>query len=175
MPIKYSLPEIERRWLVDVANVARLDDVPFQLIEDRYLVGTHLRLRKIVTANQQGVFKLGKKYGKTSDVSQPITNLYIDAQEYTTLAKLDAVVASKRRYSLQGGSLDVYVAPNAGFAVFEVEFASEEVAKHYTPPGFVGEEITGDTRYSGYALTKPWRLGDPAPTMVQNVTGEETH
>ncbi len=155
MPIKYSLPEIERRWLMDIANVARLDDVPFQLIEDRYLVGTHLRLRKIVTADKQMAFKLGKKYDKTSEVSQPITNLYIDAQEYATLARLDAAVATKRRYSIQGGSLDVYVAPNAGFAVFEVEFVTEDAAKHYMPPGFVGEEITGDTRYSGYALTKP--------------------
>ena len=154
MPIKYSIPEIERRWLVNLADVAQLEAMPFQLIEDRYLAETHLRLRKIVMADQQIVFKLGKKYGKTSEVSQPITNLYIDAQEYATLAKLDAAVATKRRYSVQGGSLDVYVEPNAGFAVFEVEFVTEEAAKDYAPPVFVGEEITTSSHYSGYALAR---------------------
>ena len=43
---KYSLLEIERRWLVDLDKVD-LAAAPYREIEDLYIAGSRLRLRKI--------------------------------------------------------------------------------------------------------------------------------
>lgn len=152
MTIKYAIPEIERRWRVNLAQVGPLDALSLQFIEDRYITGTRLRLRKMAAPNGDVVYKLCKKYGKTSALSQPITNLYLDEAEYALLCQLEGVVLKKRRYELCGGSLDVFVEPSTSFAVFEREFATEQAAQAYAPPDFVGEEITDDDRYSGYML-----------------------
>ena len=58
----------------------------------------------------------------------------------------------KRRYATGGGLLDLYTSPHAGLAVFEVSFESEAIATGYTPPNFVRDEVTQETRYSGASL-----------------------
>ncbi|MBX3452340.1 MAG: hypothetical protein KF777_22480 [Planctomycetaceae bacterium] len=148
---KYSLPEIERRWLVAPNELSMLEGQPYREIEDLYVDGTQLRLRKISSANGEVVFKFCKKYGKRSPLSQPITNLYLSKEEYHTLAQLSGKVARKRRYSIAGGSVDVYEGTPV-IAVFEIEFASEQDAKRYQPPSFVSDEITRDESYSGAAI-----------------------
>jgi adenylate cyclase len=65
---------------------------------------------------------------------------------------LPALISRKRRQSVLGGALDVYVLPNPGLRVFEVEFSSPETAAAYTPPNGVGNEITNEPTLTGYAL-----------------------
>jgi hypothetical protein len=101
------------------------------------------------------VFKLGKKYGKRTAFAEPMTNLYLTECEYSRFADMAGHRARKRRYSVSGGSLDIYLEPHAGLAVFEVEFADERTASEFTPPPFVVREITNDTAFSGAALAEP--------------------
>ncbi len=132
---KYSLPEIERRWLVDLTMI-ELDQLGEpELIEDRYLIGTRLRLRRM-SGPKGVVYKLVKKYGRSGWV-EPITNLYLDEVEYATLAALPARSLEKRRYRLAGGCLDLI----DDLVIFEVEFASLEAAQTYQPESFVLREL----------------------------------
>jgi CYTH domain-containing protein len=154
-PPKYALPEIERRWLVADASQLDLNDGPTRTIDDRYITGTHLRLRCIGASDAPPIFKLGKKYLQKTGVVQFIVNAYLDEAEYALFAALPATVARKRRISIAGGWLDLYDSPHPGFAVFEKEFDSAAAARAYTPPPFAGREITDDARYSGFALAQP--------------------
>jgi CYTH domain-containing protein len=152
---KYSVEEIERRWLVDVSQIGDYQTSPQRTIQDRYLSGTGLRLRKIQPTEGETIYKLGKKYGKRTSFVEPITNIYLSPQEYTALVGLDGRSVRKVRYNFAGGSLDMYSNPNDGLAIFELEFASLEAANSYVPPPFVREEITDNPHYSGAALAFP--------------------
>ena len=44
---KYARFELERRWLVDTTRRPSLDGYPMTVIEDRYIDGTRLRLRRM--------------------------------------------------------------------------------------------------------------------------------
>ena len=147
---KYSRPEIERRWLADLAAID-LGGIPFREIDDLYIADSRLRLRRI-SGPHELVFKLCRKYGKRTLFSEPIANLYLSEHEYRLLARLPGNRARKRRYALQGGSLDVYLEPNRDMAVFELEFDDEGSATEYVPPAFVTREVTNETAYSGAAL-----------------------
>jgi CYTH domain-containing protein len=147
---KYSLPEIERRWLVDLSAVD-LRSTAFCEIEDLYIADSRLRLRKVSGPNGR-TFKLGKKYGKRTALSEPITNLYLTEDEYRRFAGLPGRRIHKRRYALASGSLDVYLEPNKGLAVLEVEFHSEQSAQEFTPPHFATREITNEPEFSGARL-----------------------
>jgi adenylate cyclase len=48
--------------------------------------------------------------------------------------------------------LDVYEGPLAGLATLEVEFASEDAARAWTPPAWAGREVTGDKAYANQTL-----------------------
>jgi len=148
---KYAQVEVERRWLVELQAVGPLEALAFREIEDLYFPGTGLRLRKVHDASGEPVFKFCKKYGKSSVLSEPVTNLYLSEGEHTLLGNLGGKSVHKRRYAVAGGALDVYRGKEE-FAVFEAEFGSEAEALAYIPPTFVRTEITDDTSYSGAAL-----------------------
>lgn len=154
-PPKYSAAEIERRWLVDVSQLDfALTDLPKRTIEDHYIADTHMRLRKVSASGQAPVFKLGKKYVKaTTGCTEQVVSIYLSEVEFTTMAALPGTHVSKLRYAVAEASLDVYQSPNAGLAIFEVEFASAVAASAYQPPAFVAQELTHDPRYCGYALS----------------------
>jgi CYTH domain-containing protein len=126
-------------------------------IDDLYIAGTRLRLRKVTGPSAGVTFKVGKKYGKRVGYAEPITNVYLSEQEYERLAALPGERACKRRYAVCGGSLDVYLEPVAGVAVFEIELHDEGAAASYQPPGFALREITHDEAFSGAALAAAGR------------------
>jgi CYTH domain-containing protein len=144
--------EIERRWLVDLAAVD-LATVPFRDFDDLYIADSRLRLRRISSPNGF-TFKLGKKYGKTTPLSEPITTLYLTESEYKRLRDLPGRRSRKRRYAMPLGSLDVYLEPNEGLAVFELEFETEEAAREFVPPSFVTREITNEPEFDGFSLAE---------------------
>ena len=149
---KYSIAEIERRWLVDATAVGNLSNVPSRLVEDLYISESRLRLRKMTEQSGNVVYKLGKKYGKSSELSEPITTLYLDEHEYMRLNVLPGIRATKRRYTIAGGSLDVYENPSPGLTIFELEFQDESSAREYRPPNFIAKEITNERAYSGFEI-----------------------
>jgi CYTH domain-containing protein len=150
---RYSIDEIERRWLVDRDVLGPLHESVFVEITDRYLEGTRLRLRRMDDGKGGAIFKLCRKYGKTSPLSEPMTNLYLTEAEYLLLSALDGREVRKRRYAMHGGSLDVY-AGDPAVVIFECEFATEAAAIAFVPPDFVGEELTGDGSRDGAAIAR---------------------
>jgi CYTH domain-containing protein len=157
---KYAIAEVERRWLVELSDLGSLDGWPYYEIEDCYITGTRLRLRKVTGASGGPVFKLCKKYGRVTALSEPMTNLYLTEAEYNALSQLSGAVLKKRRYAISGGSLDLYAGPYAGLAVFEASFESEAAAAGYMPPRFVRAEVTHEVPYSGASLA--WQAAPPS-------------
>ena len=149
---KYSLPEIERRWLVDVDLLPTLTGIPFRQIEDKYLHQGRLRLRKVETPGSETVFKLGKKYPSPSGSPENVVSVYLSAAEFDALNALPGRIARKRRRSVLGGALDLYEHPSGCVTIFEVEFPTITACRTYRPPPFATEEVTGNARYTGFAL-----------------------
>jgi adenylate cyclase len=62
----------------------------------------------------------------------------------------------KRRHLIPHEGLeievDVYAGDLAGLVVAEIEFPSEEEARAFDPPEWLGEEVTGDRRYLNETL-----------------------
>lgn len=165
MPPKYTLPEIERRWLVQPGDMPVLVGLARREIEDLYLSGGRLRLRAVHAAGTDTVFKLGKKYGRVGAAAEAVANLYLTEPEYRALQALAGAVVRKTRYGIAGGALDVYQQTRFPLAIFEVEFTSPQAAAAFTPPGFAGTEVTLDARYSGHAIAQwhaPGALQEPA-------------
>lgn len=129
---KYSLPERERRWLAVSALLPRIEG-PGRLIEDRYLDGTHLRLRAV-----DGVWKLGKKYDGVSPSSRPIVNVYLNAAEYAVQAALPAAVLLKRRYDIEGFAVDCFAGALEELCMAEIERPSAQALAAVTPPSWFG-------------------------------------
>lgn len=150
---KYALLEIERRWLVDLEAVGSLEGVPYWEIDDLYIEGTRMRLRRMA-ADSEVIYKLCKKYGKQSDLSQPITNLYLTESEYNALSGLPGIRVRKRRYRVAEGGLDTFPDSSPRTVLYEAEFPDVDSAMIYVPPPFVTREITGDASYEALSLAR---------------------
>ncbi|HZE12915.1 MAG TPA: hypothetical protein VE086_04085, partial [Chthoniobacterales bacterium] len=48
--------------------------------------------------------------------------------------------------------IDLYHERHEGLIVAEVEFDEEEAAKNFQPPDWLGDDVTGDPRYSNQLL-----------------------
>ena len=124
------------------------------LIEDRYLSGTRLRLRRMTPAGGGPVqWKLGQKV--RPDPGDPglvlHTTLYLSPEEHALLERLPGAALRKVRHVLLVGGrrfgVDVFEGRHAGLVLVEVELAGPDDA--VAPPPFAGAEVTGDERYSG--------------------------
>ena len=62
----------------------------------------------------------------------------------------------KRRHLIAHGDLeievDVYAGELEGLAVAEIEFSSEDAARAFEPPDWLGDDVTGDPRYLNETL-----------------------
>ena len=78
----------------------------------------------------------------------------------------------KRRHVIPHGDLqievDVYEGDLEGLVVAEIEFASEEEARGFEPPDWIGEEVTGDVRYLNETLAT---RGRPSVDRVFTLAG----
>lgn len=121
-------------------------------IDDRYIHGTSLRLRRI-TADGETVWKLTQKI--RSDPSDPatvsITNTYLTRAEYDLLASLPAATLTKTRSvcDVDGVrfAIDVFGGELTGLRLAEVEV--EDLSAPLPAPTWLGREVTHDNRYSG--------------------------
>lgn len=146
---RYARAEREQRWIL-----ARLPADCYDPVEilDRYLVGTRLRLRQMTSGNTV-VYKLGQKVRRLEDSPEyvSITNIYLSTDEYSTFAKLDALVLHKTRWKWDAGerltSVDEFHDSLQGFILTEVELAETE-ALLTAPPGAIAD-VTFDSRFSG--------------------------
>jgi CYTH domain-containing protein len=161
---KYAHIERERRWLVDPGARPPLDGLPFVAIDDRYIRGTRLRLRRMAdgTGGTGGggggaqSLKLTKKYACAEPLARPIVTAYLTQAEYDLLATLSADTLAKRRYRIaeQGveWSLDVFAGPLDGLEQLECEAADGPALAALQPPFWATREVTADPRFEGATL-----------------------
>jgi CYTH domain-containing protein len=155
MPLKtpkYAQLEHERRFLI--IETPDLSGAAFRLIEDVYITGTRLRLRKITYSGSQDIqFKLCKKYPSDDIFSAPIVNIYLTADEHAVLSELSGRKIRKRRYSIVSSagpfSIDVFEGQLSGLILCEVEAASIAELESQVLPDWIRREVTNDPFFTG--------------------------
>lgn len=146
-----SRMEVERKFLV--AEPPELDPASGDAIEQGYLaIGAdgEVRLRR---KGEQ--LALTAKRG--SGLSREEAEIELDRERFDRLWPLtEGRRLRKRRYVLPHQSLeieiDVYDGELGGLVVAEIEFPSEEEARAFDPPVWLGAEVTGDPRYLNETL-----------------------
>lgn len=147
MQPKYSLIERERRWLV-----RRLPSLPaaHNLIEDRYIIGTRLRLRRITSSDSGAVqHKLTRKYEADDPSARPIVTAYLEAGEHAVFASLPAHPLTKRRHRLGAFSVDLFSGPLEGLILAESEQPDAETLAALPLPEWLGADVTNNPCYQG--------------------------
>ena len=141
---KYAHLEDEQRYVVrslpDGVHAPRL-------IEDRYLHGTRLRLRRVTdTEGDATTLKLGHKVRIDPSAPSAVwhTTCYLDEAEFELLGALPAATLRKRRWSLGTGCADEFLDALVGLVLLEGP-------RPFDPP-VPAVEVTGDVRFSGGAL-----------------------
>jgi CYTH domain-containing protein len=146
-----SAVEVERKFLVP--DPPDLDGTETDEIEQGYLAigaGGEVRVRrkgeKLVLTAKRG-----------SGLSRQEAEIDLDRERFDELWPLtEGRRLHKRRHVLPHDDLkievDVYEGALEGLVVAEIEFSSEEEARGFDPPGWLGEEVTGDRRYLNETL-----------------------
>jgi CYTH domain-containing protein len=145
--------EIERKFLVREMP-ADLTSCPSNEISQGYLVslddGLQVRLRKS-----------GERYSLT--FKRGTGHVREEREVELTAPQFDALWPAtegkrlvKTRYEIPFGErvveIDVYHDRHEGLVVAEVEFDEEAAAKNFEPPDWLGDDVTGDPRYSNQLL-----------------------
>jgi CYTH domain-containing protein len=152
---KYARTEIERRFLLagvpDGADVLAVHE-----IDDRYLDGTRLRLRRMAQVGGPTALKLTQKLPAPDGHGRQgaLTTLYVSEEEYAALAALPAATLSKTRLSIAPYGVDVFGGHLEGLCLAEVEFESEQDAAAFRPAAFCRAEVTADRRFTGGELVR---------------------
>jgi CYTH domain-containing protein len=152
--------EIERKFLLQrVPSLA--DGLQSIDIEQGYLAideETEVRVRR---ADQDRFITVKGGHGEVRDEIE----IAISGEQFAALWPLtEGRRLSKRRLvvRLERGlevELDIFKGELEGLLIAEVEFESEAESDEFESPGWLGEEVTGDDRYSGQSLA---RSGVPA-------------
>jgi CYTH domain-containing protein len=145
--------EIERKFLLD-APPDWLQDCASVRIEQGYLViaeACEVRLRK---ADDRRLLTAKRGHGEVREEAE----VDLAADRFDPLWPLTAGQRlQKTRYQvpLEEGleaEIDVYQGGLEGLITAEVEFGSPAESRDFTPPSWLGEEITGDDRYANQTL-----------------------
>lgn len=148
--------EVERKFLV--SDRPDLDGTESDEIEQGYLAtGTdgEVRLRRkgeklLLTAKRGG------------GISRDEAEVGLDREAFERLWPLtEGRRLHKRRHVLPHGDLsielDVYEGDLEGLVVAEIEFETEDEARAFEPPDWIGDEVTGDDRYLNETLAAKGR------------------
>ena len=153
--------EIERKYAIQKMP-DELDCFPSKKIEQGYLChNPTIRVRKsnedyyLTYKSRTGAVE--KKGGAIirNEVELPLTE-----EAYLTLkAKTEGNMVYKTRYLIplvEGltAELDVFEGVLSGLVFAEVEFPDEMSADQFAPPAWFGTELSADSRFSNYHLSK---------------------
>jgi adenylate cyclase len=150
--------EIERKFLLD-APPKQIADSAGEPIEQGYLAvseGVEVRLRR---AGDRLFLAAKRGRGEVREEVQ----VGLGAEQFEALWPLtESRRLRKRRHlvPLQGGleaEVDVFEGALAGLVTAEVEFEAAATSRDFEPPSWLGEEITGDSRYANQTLARDGR------------------
>jgi hypothetical protein len=150
---KYAQVERERRFLL----AAPPPGVPTRrtLIEDRYLRGMRLRLRRMTDLDGPAgsvTFKLTQKIPAPDGSPGLITTIYLSAAEYAAFTLIPANLLRKVRLSYPPLGVDVFEGPLDGLVMAEAEFDDPAGEAQFAAPTQAIAEVTTDVRFSGGRL-----------------------
>ena len=145
--------EIERKFLVPKLP-EDLAAYPSTELSQGYLVsmddGLQVRLRK-----KSGQYSLTYKRG-LGNVREEREVILTPEQFATLWPATEGKRLIKTRYEIPFGDrvveIDIYGGKHDGLVVAEVEFENEESATNFQPPDWLGDDVTGDPRYSNQLL-----------------------
>ena len=145
--------EIERKFLVRKLP-EDLNAFPSSEISQGYLVslddGLQVRLRKKA---EQYTLTFKRGLGNVREER----DVALTAGQFSTLwPATEGKRLIKTRYEIPFGNrlveIDIYGGKHDGLVVAEVEFDDEEAANHFRAPDWLGDDVTGDPRYSNQLL-----------------------
>jgi len=145
--------EIERKFLVGDPP-AEVLDCPSERIDQGYLVSdgeTEVRLRR---RGPTCFITVKKGHGEVRDE----TEVELTTGQFELLWPQTAGWRVEKRRHLvpldEGltAEVDVYAGRLKGLVTVEVEFPSREAGRAFTPPGWFGEEVTGNVDYSNQRM-----------------------
>ena len=152
VPLKYAVVERERRFLVLSIPEGVVD---VQLVVDRYVVGTRLRLREVRRPDGTVVRKLGHKVRLGDGPAEvACTNLYLDDEEWRVLRALPARELRKRRHVVHRDGLVVAVDEHEdGMLVAEIDDGEQpsDVVPEWLE---VLEDVSDDEAWTGAGLAR---------------------
>lgn len=145
--------EIERKYLIKELP-HNLEQYPHHIIEQGYLcTGPVVRIRR-----QDEEYYL--TYKSKGLMVREEYNLPLTAESYQHLKqKIDGILIRKTRYliPIENGltiELDIFSGEYQGLCLAEVEFPTEEMANHFTPPSWFSEDVTFSTQYHNSVLSQ---------------------
>ncbi len=150
---KLSSREIERKFLVK-RFPGELEKFPHDEITQGYLAtesgGVQVRLRKRGSVRSL-TYKRSIRNGREE------REIRLSAEQFEALWPASAGRRlTKVRYEVPWKEhtieIDVYRGRHDGLIVAEVEFADEKSCTAFEPPDWLGEDVTGKTRYSNVLL-----------------------
>jgi CYTH domain-containing protein len=145
--------EIERKFRLD-REPDWLRDCESDRIEQGYLAiepgSAEVRVRR---RGERSVLTVKRGAGLTRDEAE----LDLAPEQFESLWPLtEGRRVSKVRYLVPRGDatieVDVFEGALAGTCVGEIEFDSESESDAFDPPEWLGEEVTGDSRYANQSL-----------------------
>ena len=151
---KYARIERERRFLVSRSFDWRAGAEPYaRRIVDRYLSCGLLRVRAMTDLDTGRVVrKLTKKYAAHGPAAQPITTIYLTADEHAALAALPGRDLTKVRHYVKLGAhvwgFDAFEGSLAGLVISELELEQADDLAALEPPPWAEREVTGDPTYA---------------------------
>jgi CYTH domain-containing protein len=156
---KYAHWVAERRFLVDATKLPPLEGAGARRIEDLYIEGGRLRLRRITyLASGEHEYKLAKKYAADNPMVGPMTNLYLSDEEYEVLHTLPGASVSKLRYKIGAFTVDVFEGPHEGLVTAECEAANRMAALRFDVPDWCVREVTNESEYTGWRLAQAQKV-----------------
>jgi CYTH domain-containing protein len=148
--------EIERKLLVDELP-SDLDAWSARRLEQGYLAITgeaEIRIRRADGDDARLTVKSAPGLSRVEE------ELALDGDAFERLWPLsEGRRVTKVRHTREDApgvvfELDVYEGALAGLMTLEVEFASEEDARAWTPPPWAGRDVTGDEAYANQTLAR---------------------
>lgn len=136
----------------------------FRRIEDLYVEGTRLRLRRVTDDGGSLIdLKLTQKY---RDPEKPffqtvITNLYLTDEEFSILSCVGGHQLIKKRYDFHSDgrrySIDAFEGKLSGLVLAETEFDHDDEASSFEVPSFAIRDVTNEDLFTGghLAFAKP--------------------
>jgi CYTH domain-containing protein len=151
--------EIERKFLIEAKNIPydlkTLDT--YEITQSYINFSPEIRLRNVDNRMFYLTIKASVDY---RGMVREERNFWITEEEYYNLyKKVEGNTIYKTRY--QGPdehgntfAIDIFKGDLEGLAYYEMEFKNEELANDYTPPSWVGKEVTSDNRYKNGSLAQ---------------------